>query len=162
MCIRLVVRELHSFHADFPEIRRELPGQKQHPVSLFCLFRLATQGEQIKRASMTFSKINSGTDISGDCYKVGKYFLYPQRTRSDAREHFGLSHREIELLVWISSGLTKNVIAKRMGISPSTADTFRRRAYAKLGVGTSGAAIAILFSYLSGTRVEACDLESLA
>lgn len=111
---------------------------------------------------MAFNKIESGAGTSDNCFNVGNYNLFPQRTRGEAREHFGLSHREVELLVWVSTGLTKNEIAQRMGISPSTADTFRRRAYVKLGVGTSAAAVAILFSFLSGTRVEACDLEPVA
>jgi len=109
---------------------------------------------------MTFEKTQSGADSGGDCFNVGSYNLYSQRTCGDAREHFGLSHRELEVLVWVGGGLTKNQIAARMGISPSTADTFRRRAYVKLGVGTSAAAIAILFSFLSGTRVEVSDLAS--
>ena len=111
---------------------------------------------------MTFDKINSGADSGGNCFKIGNYNLYSQRKCSDAREHFGLSRREVELLVWVGTGLTKNEIADCMGVSPSTADTFRRRAYLKLGVGTSAAAIAILFSFLSGTQVEARDLVPVA
>ena len=107
---------------------------------------------------MTFDKRDSCADSGDVCFKVGNYDLSPQRRPSDARAHFGLSHREVELLVWIGAGLTKNQIAERMGVSPSTADTFRRRAYAKLGVGTSAAAIAILFSFLSGTQVEPSEL----
>ena len=107
---------------------------------------------------MTFDNKYSGADSGGNCFKVGNYNLYSQRRCGDAREHFGLSHREVELLVWVGAGLTKNEIAEHMGVSPSTADTFRRRAYVKLGVGTSAAAIAILFSFLSGAQVEASDL----
>lgn len=107
---------------------------------------------------MTFDIKDSCADSGDNCFTVGNYDLSPQRRPCDARAHFGLSHREVELLVWVGAGLTKNQIAKRMGVSPSTADTFRRRAYVKLGVGTSAAAIAILFSFLSGTEVEPSDL----
>lgn len=54
----------------------------------------------------------------------------------------------------VSGGLTKHEIAAEMGVSPATADTFRRRAYAKLGVRTGSAAAAILTAFLAGTRVE--------
>ncbi len=110
------------------------------------------------RAPMTFDKIESCANSGEVCFKVGNYGLSPQRTPNEARTHFGLSHREVELLIWIGAGLTKNQIADRMGVSPSTADTFRRRAYVKLGVGTSAAAIAILFSFLSGSQVEQSEL----
>lgn len=107
---------------------------------------------------MTFDIKDSYADLGDNCFKVGNYDLSPRRRPCDARAHFGLSHREVELLVWVGAGLTRNQIAERMGVSPSTADTFRRRAYVKLGVGTSAAAIAILFSFLSGTQVEPSDL----
>lgn len=107
---------------------------------------------------MTFDKMNPGENADASCFRVGNFLLYPHRSCIEAREHLGLSHREIELLMWVSSGLTKKQIALRMGVSPSTADTFRRRAYAKLGVGTSAAAVAILSAFLSGTQVESAKL----
>ena len=107
---------------------------------------------------MTFQPIKPETEPVKPSFKVGKFALYPHRTCDEARAQLGLSQREVELLMWISSGLTKNQIAERMGVSPATADTFRRRAYTKLGVGTSAAAVAILAAFLSGTRVEAQPL----
>lgn len=98
----------------------------------------------------------------GVCFRVGKYTLRMQRTCADARAQLGLSHREIELLMWVGRGLTKKGIAVRMGVSPATVDTFRRRAYAKLGVGTGAAAIAIVSSYLAGGSAESHSLEVLA
>lgn len=66
------------------------------------------------------------------------------------------------MVLHIAGGLTKQEIADRMGVSPATADTFRRRAYIKLGVKSGAAAAAIVTSYLAGTRVEALKLEEFA
>jgi len=92
-------------------------------------------------------------------FRVGHYALFSHRNCEQAREHFGLSQREVELLMHIAGGLTKNGIAKQMGVSSATTDTFRRRAYAKLGVNTGTAAVAILTAFLAGTRVESRQLE---
>lgn len=56
-------------------------------------------------------------------------------------------------MMWVCSGLTKKLIAQRMGVSPATVDTFRRRAYAKLGVGTSAAAASIFSAFIAGATV---------
>ncbi|NQY15649.1 MAG: helix-turn-helix transcriptional regulator, partial [Henriciella sp.] len=88
-------------------------------------------------------------------FNGGRYSRYSHLTCREAREQLGLSNREVELLMWISSGLTKKQIAERMGVTSATVDTFRRRAYAKLGVRTGAAASAILAAFLAGTRVEA-------
>lgn len=64
-------------------------------------------------------------------------------------------------MMWVCSGLTKNQIAQRMGVSPATVDTFRRRAYAKLGVGTSAAAASILTAFLAGTTVTETGLSPI-
>lgn len=87
-------------------------------------------------------------------FRVGNFDLYPARNCAQARAHFGLSKRELEVVMHVSGGLTKLEIAAKMGVSPATADTFRRRAYNKLGVHTGSAAAAILTAYLAGTRVE--------
>jgi|GEM_PF-3205618 len=113
------------------------------------------QGKPVKRAPMTFDPSNSNADSDGHYFNVGRYSLYSHRTCREAREQLGLSNREVELLMWISSGLTKKQIAERMGVTSATVDTFRRRAYAKLGVSTGAAASAILAAFLAGTRVEA-------
>ena len=76
--------------------------------------------------------------------RVGNFALFPTHNCQQAREHFGLSQREVELVMHVGGGLTKQEIADRMGVSPATADTFRRRAYVKLGVHSGSAAAAIL------------------
>ena len=103
---------------------------------------------------MTFPLQNSDLAPIRSSFRVGNFDLYPARDCGQARAHFGLSQRELELVMHISAGLTKHEIAAQMGVTPSTADTFRRRAYTKLGVRTGSAAAAILTAYLAGTRVE--------
>jgi DNA-binding CsgD family transcriptional regulator len=73
-----------------------------------------------------------------------------------------LSNREVEVVLHIAGGLTKQEIADQMGVSPATADTFRRRAYVKLGVNSAAAAVAIVSAYLAGTRVEERMFEDAA
>ena len=90
----------------------------------------------------------------GATYRVGNYKLHATRTCDQARDYFGLSQRELETVMHVGGGLTKQDIAERMGVSVATADTFRRRAYAKLGVKSGAAAVAIVGAYLAGTRVE--------
>lgn len=85
---------------------------------------------------------------------MGNFALHSNRTCIEARERLGLSHRETELVILVGAGLTKNDIAKRMGVSSATADTFRRRAYAKLGVNNGSAAVAIMTAFLAGSRIE--------
>ena len=87
-------------------------------------------------------------------FSVGNNVSQARRTCEQTRQHLGLSNREIELLLCMGSGLKKHEIAARMGVTASTADTFRRRAYAKLGVSTASAAVAILVTYMAGSTVK--------
>lgn len=112
---------------------------------------------------MNFDMVNSVTSESGeprDEFRVGNYVLRLLRPCEKTRKHLGLSRREFELLMWIGSGLKKREIAERMGVTPATADTFRRRAYAKLGVSSGSAAVTIVLAHLAGTDVEVQDFET--
>ncbi|MEM7457887.1 MAG: helix-turn-helix transcriptional regulator [Pseudomonadota bacterium] len=104
---------------------------------------------------MTFDETQPDSEQFEYCFKVGNFSLRAKRSCAEAREQLGLSQREVELMMWVCSGLTKKQIALRMGVSPATVDTFRRRAYVKLGVGTSAAAASILTAFLAGTSVKA-------
>lgn len=44
-----------------------------------------------------------------------------------------LSHREREVLLWVSKGKSNNDVATILNISPETVSTYKRRIYAKLG-----------------------------
>ncbi|MEP1144314.1 MAG: helix-turn-helix transcriptional regulator [Henriciella sp.] len=101
-------------------------------------------------------KDDAGAQPTGaHVFQVGNFALHLKRTLEETRKRLGLSNREAELLRWISAGLKKREIAEKMGVTPATADTFRRRAYAKLGVGTGAAAVGILNAYLAGAEIEA-------
>lgn len=52
----------------------------------------------------------------------------------------GLTERESEVLVLVARGLQTKQIARRLGISPKTADTHIQHAYRKIGVSTRAAA----------------------
>ena len=95
-------------------------------------------------------------------YRVGNFALFSHRNCQQARAHFGLSNREVEVVLHIAGGLPKQEIADQMGVSPATADTFRRRAYIKLGVKSAAAAVAIVSAYLAGTRVEERQFDDAA
>ena len=86
-------------------------------------------------------------------FHVGKYVFQGARTCEQARQDLGLSPRETEILCLLACGENSSSISSRLGISDATIDTFRRRAYAKLGVKSSGSAIAILMAYLSGSNL---------
>lgn len=107
---------------------------------------------------MTDLKRHIETPEGASFFRVGKFALFSHRTCEQTRAHFGLSSRETELVLHIAAGRTKQEIAEQMGVSPATADTFRRRAYVKLGVNSAPAAAAIVSSYLAGTRVETCEV----
>ena len=108
---------------------------------------------------MTFSSSQPDLQKEENFFRVGNFMLLSHRNCVQAREHFGLSQREIELLMHVAGGFTKNEIAKLMGVSTATTDTFRRRAYVKLGVKTGTAAVAIICAFLAGTQVEERALE---
>ena len=102
---------------------------------------------------MIWNMVNTTTSIDDGHeqeFSAGHYVLQLHRSIQEACKRLGLSNRETELLLHVGSGLRKHEIAQQMGVTTSTADTFRRRAYAKLGVSTGAAATAILMTYLAG------------
>lgn len=103
---------------------------------------------------MTCPPQNPDPHQEATTYQVGNYRLHATRSCEQARDHFGLSQRELETVMHVGGGLTKQDMAKRMGVSLATADTFRRRAYAKLGVHSGSAASSIITAFLAGTLVE--------
>lgn len=111
----------------------------------------------LKRQRMILEMVNK-TDCVRTAkpqdFQVGDFVLRASRSCEDVRKHLGLSGREMELLMWVAAGFKKREIAARMGVTTATADTFRRRAYAKLGVGTGAAAVAIMSTCLAGAKVE--------
>jgi len=59
----------------------------------------------------------------------------PEAGQEDAlRQHFGLTQRESEVLVWISRGKSNRDIGDILGLSPRTVNKHLEQVYAKLGV----------------------------
>jgi DNA-binding CsgD family transcriptional regulator len=59
----------------------------------------------------------------------------PDRTLPGARDKFGLTGREIEVLRLLAQGFTNVHIAQILGLSPHTIKTHVNHVYGKLGVG---------------------------
>lgn len=64
-------------------------------------------------------------------------------------KHNGLTHREAEVLLWVSYGKTNRTISEILGISPRTVNKHLEQVFRKLGVETRAAATAIAVRYLS-------------
>jgi len=62
------------------------------------------------------------------------------RVRAHSDKAAGLSAREVEVLVLLARGLTKNRIAHQLSISAKTVNAHVEHIYAKLGVAGRGAA----------------------
>lgn len=65
------------------------------------------------------------------------------------QKHNGLTHREAEVLLWVSYGKTNKTISEILGISPRTVNKHLEQVFRKLGVETRAAATAIAVRYLS-------------
>ena len=59
------------------------------------------------------------------------------------QKHNGLTHREAEVLLWLSYGKTNRTISEILGISPRTVNKHLEQVFRKLGVETRAAATAI-------------------
>lgn len=65
------------------------------------------------------------------------------------QKHHGLTHREAEVLLWVSYGKTNRTISEILAISPRTVNKHLEQVFRKLGVETRAAATAIAVRYLS-------------
>jgi DNA-binding CsgD family transcriptional regulator len=84
----------------------------------------------------------TGDATSGDCILL--------MTESDPAallrnlERYGLSPREIEVMLWLVKGKTNLEIAVILGISKRTTDKHLEHIFGKLGVETRAAAVALI------------------
>jgi DNA-binding CsgD family transcriptional regulator len=79
------------------------------------------------------------------------FSLSEKQDRNEKRllkEHFALTPRECEVLVWISKGKSNRDIAEILGLSPRTVNKHLEQIYAKLGVENRTAAAAIAMELL--------------
>lgn len=58
----------------------------------------------------------------------------PDMIARDLEERSNLSHREAQVAAFTLAGFSQSEIAARLGFAPSSVVTYRKRAYAKLGV----------------------------
>jgi len=70
----------------------------------------------------------------------------PVATRTSANP-FGLTHREVEVLRLVASGLTNRAISKELFLSEKTVDRHVSNIFAKLGVPTRAAATAVAYRH---------------
>ena len=68
--------------------------------------------------------------------------LDPQADIARLQQHFGLTQREAEVLLWISYGKPNRVISEILSISPRTVNKHLEQVFEKLGVETRAAAAA--------------------
>lgn len=87
-----------------------------------------------------------------DWVKIGDYRVRVVRPVGAIR--LGLSHRESEALGYLIAGWSVNETAKKMGVTPNTASTFKVRIFRKLGVSSTAEAALIASAVMSGGDVE--------
>ena len=66
---------------------------------------------------------------------------------SERLEALGLTHREAEVLYWLSEGKTNPEIGQVLGMSRRTVDKHTEHIFAKLGVETRAAATRVAQAY---------------
>jgi HD-GYP domain-containing protein (c-di-GMP phosphodiesterase class II) len=95
----------------------------------------------LQSAAAELRRMAAAGQVDGD---AAEYVLtaagHPARRRPVALPA-GLTAREAEVLALAASGLTTAEIAKRLVISPKTADSHIQHIYAKIGCSTRGAAV---------------------
>lgn len=72
---------------------------------------------------------------------------HPQHLLVGRPRHYALrvTQRQCEVLYWLSLGLTIDVIAKQLGIKPSSVSTLRKCLYRRLDVGNVAEAVRVGF-----------------
>lgn len=72
--------------------------------------------------------------VSGDEYLFRLTQAQHEGQEDGLRQHFGLTHRESEVLLWIGRGKSNKDIGDILGLSPRTVNKHLEQVYAKLGV----------------------------
>ena len=89
----------------------------------------------------------AAADDSGGARRSRRRRMRAGRSRSPGASHdrrhrpAGMTDREVEVLRLAATGLTTAEIARRLVISPKTADSHIQHIYAKIGCSTRGAAV---------------------
>jgi DNA-binding CsgD family transcriptional regulator len=89
--------------------------------------------------------------------KVGNFLITVPTSACRTEGEFALSHREKQALFLFSLGLCTRDVAKELGISVSTVDTYRRRIFQKLGTKTMVEAATVATAAALGARMVNCS-----
>jgi DNA-binding CsgD family transcriptional regulator len=109
----------------------------QPPASL----RLAVRGMEFDLALVDADRPDETLIRITQAHEGGKI--------AELQKHNGLTHREAEVLLWVSYGKTNKTISEILGISPRTVNKHLEQVFRKLGVETRAAATAIAVRYLA-------------
>lgn len=93
----------------------------------------------------------------GEACIEGEQLVLLQRRSGDwdlrsVRDRLGLTFRETEVLMWIARGKTNRDVGQILGSSPRTVNKQLENAFAKLGVETRSAAVALVLDQLQQPR----------
>ncbi|KKB80016.1 LuxR family transcriptional regulator [Devosia soli] len=72
--------------------------------------------------------------VGGDEYLFRLAGAQREGQEDELRQHFGLTRRESEVLLWIARGKSNRDIGEILGLSPRTVNKHLEQVYAKLGV----------------------------
>lgn len=72
--------------------------------------------------------------VGGDEYLFRLTGAQEAGQEDSLRQHFGLTHRESEVLLWIARGKSNRDIGEILGLSPRTVNKHLEQVYSKLGV----------------------------
>lgn len=89
--------------------------------------------------------------------KVGNFLVTLPTSTCRTEVKLPLSHREKQTLFLFSLGYCTRDVAKELGISSSTVDTYRRRIFQKLGTNTMVEAATIATAAALGARMMHCE-----
>lgn len=116
--------------------------------------------EQIAGSKLPFTLRHCGDQFSawmGEGRIAGEYLVLLQRRSDDwdlrsVKDRLGLTAREAEVLMWIARGKTNRDVGQILGSSPRTVNKQLENAFAKLGVETRSAAVALVLDQLPLAR----------
>ena len=99
------------------------------------------------------TKLDRGVPVEASHMRIGEYLVKVYPTYYNDPSKLPLSMRELDVLYWFSAGLRGPAVAKKIGVSPHTVDTYKRRVFEKLGVGTIAQASALAMAIATGADV---------
>ncbi len=106
---------------------------------VLCERALAAKDNELPESWLEEMRAKSTTYAKRQAYIIGKY----RREHNDFRIDFGLSAREVELMINLSHGLTREETAEAMQISINTVKSMTKQVFSKLGAINAADAVRI-------------------